>query len=111
MSVSRVPADHLNFLRQRPFIFGCSVSIFSPEEIQALEELGNWLEALATGKIQPLTKEQERFLQVDRDEGEPETLSEKAWVRLKGRREFERENKIPPPPVSAEQYSLGSTGN
>jgi uncharacterized protein YifE (UPF0438 family) len=106
MSVSKIPEDHLSFLRQRPFLFGCSSTIFPLDEIQALEQFGNWLEALATGKIQPLTPEQEHFLCVDRDVAEPETLSERAWVRLKGRREFERENKIPPPPASAEQYGM-----
>jgi len=47
--------------------------------------------------VRPTTAEEQRFLRVDRDEGEPETAIERAWVRLKGRRAFEAE-KAPPPP-------------
>lgn len=91
----KVPDDHLEYLRRRPFAFHCSTEIFPAEEVQVLTEMGNWLEALAGGKIQPVTPEQEHFLQVDREEAEPATVSELAWMRLKGRREFEG-HKIPP---------------
>src|SRR3954471_18720350 len=86
--VLEVPAEHLKYLRMRPFHFGCNTEIFPPEEYQLLEESGNWLQALAEGKIKPATPEQKHFLKVDREEIEPETLSERAWMRLKGRREF-----------------------
>jgi uncharacterized protein YifE (UPF0438 family) len=88
---AKIPADHVRYLRQRPFVLGCSTSVFPPEELQALEEYGNWLTALAAGKIRPTNREQEHFLRVDREEAEPKTLCERAWMRLKGRREFERE--------------------
>jgi uncharacterized protein YifE (UPF0438 family) len=90
----KIPPDHLEYLNQRPFSFRCSTEIFPSEEMQALTEMGNWLEALAAGKIQPLTAEQEHFLKVDHDEAEPATVHEHAWLRLKGRREFE-EQKVP----------------
>lgn len=91
----KVPDDHLEYLRRRPFAFLCSTELFPAEEMQILTEMGNWLEALAGGKIQPVTAEQEHFLKVDREEAEPETVSEQAWLRLKGRREFEG-HKVPP---------------
>jgi uncharacterized protein YifE (UPF0438 family) len=75
----------------RPFAFGCSTAVFPADEIAALAEAGGRLEALAAGEVSPADAEEKHFLKVDRDEAEPETLLERAWVRLKGRREFERE--------------------
>jgi|SRR5262245_16647978 len=103
----KVPPDHLVYLRRRPFAFRCSTSVFPPEELTALEEYGNWLEALASGAIRPVTPEQEHFLKVDRDETEPADVRERAWVRLKGRREYEREQGQPaPPPPPPEDYGI-----
>jgi uncharacterized protein YifE (UPF0438 family) len=92
-------------LQRRPFAFRCSTALFPAEEVQALSEYGNWLEALATGAIQPLTPEHEHFLRVDREEVEPATLLERAWLRLKGRREFEQEQKGDSD-SSAEDYGI-----
>ena len=96
--MSKVPEEHLIHLQRRPFAFRCSTEIFPAEELEALATYGNWLEALAAGAIQPLTAEQEHFLLVDRDEAEPATVCERAWARLKGRREYEQEQQ----PTSAE---------
>jgi uncharacterized protein YifE (UPF0438 family) len=104
--MSKVPPDHLAYLRRRPFAFRCSTAVFPPEELEALAEYGNWLEALASGVIKPVTREQEHFLKVDRDEAEPETVCERAWARLKGRREYEREEQQATPP-EAEQPDYG----
>jgi uncharacterized protein YifE (UPF0438 family) len=81
-------------------------SIFPREEIEALTEFGNWLEALANGVIQPVTPEQEHFLKVHREEAEPITICERAWLRLKGRREFEQEQQTAAPPPAAEDYGM-----
>jgi uncharacterized protein YifE (UPF0438 family) len=89
--MSKVPDDHLVYLRRRPFAFGCSTTIFPPDELQALSEFGNLLEALASATIQPVNAEQEHFLRVDRQETEPTTVCERAWIRLKGRREYEQD--------------------
>ena len=105
---AKVPADHLEYLRRRPFVFRCSTAVFPADELAALEEYGNWLEALASGAIKPATLEQEHFLAVDRDEAEPATVCERAWVRLKGRREYEREEgrQTAPPPPPPEDYGI-----
>jgi uncharacterized protein YifE (UPF0438 family) len=103
---TKVPADHQKYLRKRGFDFGCSTAVFPPEEVQALAQYGHWLTALADGAIRPATKEQEHFLAVDRDEAEPRTVVERAWVRLKGRREFEQEQQTAPPPPPAEDYDM-----
>jgi uncharacterized protein YifE (UPF0438 family) len=103
---AQVPPDHLEHLRRRPFAFGCSTAIFPADELQALAEYGNWLEALASGAIRPVTPEQERFLRVDREEEEPVTLCERAWLRLKGRREYEHGEKIAPPTEPKKDYGM-----
>ena len=106
MTASNLPPDHLACLQRRPFVFGCSTEIFPLEELQALSDYGNWLEALASGRIQPVTAEHRRFLRVDREEVDPETACERAWVRLKGRREFEREQERATPPPPPEDYGI-----
>lgn len=93
-------------LPARPFVFGCSTAIFPPGELRALEKQGNLLEALAAGAIPPATPEQEHFLAVDREEAEPATLAERAWLRLKGRREFERESGTAPPAEPTPDYGM-----
>lgn len=94
------------YLQRRPFDFGCSTEIFPPNELQALSEYCNWLAALAAGAIRPVSDEQEGFLRVDRDEAEPETVCERAWVRLKGRREYEQEQAAAPRPAPPEDYGI-----
>ena len=101
--MAKIPPDHREHLDRRPFRFGCVTHIFPSEEFTALAERGNWMEALAAGTIQPMTAEHKHFLKVDREEAEPATVDERAWIRLKGRREFEREAAPPPPP---EDYGI-----
>ena len=74
--------------------------------MRALSKYGNWMEALALGAIRPVTPEQEHFLAVDREDAEPATVCERAWVRLKGRREFEQEQAMATPPPPPEDYGM-----
>jgi uncharacterized protein YifE (UPF0438 family) len=104
--MSKPPSDHLAYLQRRPFIFGCWTEVFPADELKALVEYGNWLEALAAGRIRPATRGQEHFLKVDREEAEPETVCERAWVRLKGRREFEKDQRVTAPSSPAEDYGI-----
>ena len=104
--MSNIPPDHRDQLERRPFRFGCATHIFPLDELSALSERGHWLEALAAGAIAPATPEHEHFLQVERGEAEPATVDERAWVRLKGRREFEREQNSAPPPSPPEDYGI-----
>src|SRR5580658_700818 len=106
MNMSEVPPDHLEHLRRRPFAFRCSTSIFPADEMAALTEYGNWMEALANGTIQAVTAEQEHFLRVDRDEAEPATVCERAWLRLMGRREYEQEQAAGSPASPPENYGM-----
>jgi len=104
--LSSIPAEHLKYLQRRPFHFNCHTEVFPADELRALEESGNWLEALVNGVIQPVTPDQEHFLQVDRGEAEPETVWERAWLRLKGRREYEAEQEMKPPPRKQDNYGI-----
>jgi uncharacterized protein YifE (UPF0438 family) len=106
MNTSHLPADHLVYLRRRPFVFGCCTEVFPADELEALSQYGNWMEALASGAIQPVTADQEHFLRVDREEAEPTTVSERAWVRLKGRREYESAATNAPPPAPPQDYGI-----
>jgi uncharacterized protein YifE (UPF0438 family) len=104
--MANAPANDREPLEPRPFRFGCSTDIFPLAELSVLRERGQWLEALAAGTIAPATPEDAHFLQVDREELEPATTAERAWVRLKGRREFERERETAPPAPPAEDYGI-----
>src|SRR5207302_1138734 len=106
MNTSEVPPDHLAYLRRRPFAFGCSTAVFPTAELEALSEYGNWLEALEAGAIRPTTPEQEHFLRVACEEADPSTVYERAWVRLKGRREYEHQEKVAPPPAPRQDYGM-----
>lgn len=104
--MSNLSPDHVAYLRQRPFAFRCQTEVFPVEELAALSEYGNWLEALASGAIQPADAEQEHFLRVDREEAEPTNVRERAWLRLKGRREYEQEEKNAVRPAPPEDYGI-----
>lgn len=91
---------------EKPFRFGCETDIFPLEEITALLQRGNWMEALVAGTIQPTTPEHEHFLQVHREEAEPVNVDERAWQRLKGRREFEQEQHSAHPSSTPEDYGI-----
>ena len=106
MNTSNLPPDHLVYFEQRPFKFACVTDIFPVDELHVLSEYGNWLAALAGGIIPPVNEEQQRFLRVDRDEAEPETVCERAWIRLKGRREFEQEQERASPPSPPVDYGI-----
>ena len=106
LNMPNIKPDQPELLKHQPFHFGCSTDIFPLDEIRALRERGHRMEALAAGTITPTTPEEEHFLQVDREEVEPGTVDERAWVRLKGRREFERDQETASPPPTPEDYGI-----
>ncbi len=90
------------------FAFGCDVSVFPANEVNALERYGPRLETLASGLARPANAEEEHFLRVDREETAPTSLVEHAWLRLKGRREYEREQarEASAPSAAPENYGM-----
>ena len=91
---------------KEPFVFGCSLSVFPAEEVAVLTERGAHLEALAAGTIPPATLEEEHFRLVHVGEAEPRTVAERAWMRLIGRREFERDSAAKPPHDPPKNYGM-----
>ena len=53
----------------------------SEEDVRLLEEQGAWLDALATGELQPNGFEQVRFIAVTKEILRPKTEAEWVWVR------------------------------
>jgi uncharacterized protein YifE (UPF0438 family) len=90
----------------RPFRFHCSTEVFPAEEVAVLVESGVLLEALAAGTVTPTTPEQVHFVRVDREEAEPETVAERGWVRLKGRREYEWDDNQKPAAEPRVEYGM-----
>lgn len=77
-------------VNKRGYALGVSgTHVFSLEEREVLHRYGFWLEALADGRIEPITPAQAHFCSVVRGEAKSQTLHERAWMRLVGRREIE----------------------
>jgi uncharacterized protein YifE (UPF0438 family) len=93
-------------LTQDEFAFGCSIEVFPSEEVAALRRYGRRLESLALGQLQPTSAEDEHFLLVNRDDAEPQTVAERAWVRRKARLEIEQAEKQKAPPESPQNYGM-----
>lgn len=92
--------------QDRAFAFQCATGVFPADELAALVAEGARLEALAAGEVIPANAADEHFLKVDRSKAEPSTLLERAWDRLKGRREYEREQAQAPPPDPTPDYGM-----
>jgi len=84
----KIPDDH-KLYRRKEFRPVCSTKIFSLEETSFLKSYGSWLVALASGKIQPYTKEQKHFVQMVNGEEEPNTEQERIWWRYMERCKLE----------------------
>lgn len=85
------PLSHELVARKGYALKVLKTEVFKEGELEVLRRYGFWLEALAERKILPSTPAQEHFCRVVRGEAKPETLYERAWMRLVGRREIEPE--------------------
>lgn len=84
--------EHLRILAQQAkFEVKCSHAIFSVEELEALEQYGHWLQALASGALPPISPAQQRFVEVAQGQRMPVSLHEKAWFKYLGRTKLEAE--------------------
>ncbi len=57
--------------------------LLSDEDVRFLEEQGAWLDALATGELQPNDFEQVRFIAVTKGILRPKMEAERVWVRYR----------------------------
>lgn len=74
------PTEHAALLARRDFVI--PPGDFSDSERDLLAHYGRWLDALASGAIQPATPGQAQFVMVARGQREPETDFERAWVKV-----------------------------
>jgi uncharacterized protein YifE (UPF0438 family) len=74
------PTDHAAYLAKHDFVI--PPGEFTPAEAELLTKYGRWMDALASGAINPTTPSQEQFLRVVRGEFEPTTDFEQAWVKV-----------------------------
>jgi uncharacterized protein YifE (UPF0438 family) len=89
----KVPKEHKTYLAKYDYPLKCSLKLFKPEEIKFLRRYGHWIEALANGKIAPITDQEQRLVEVHKGSIEPKNKNEKLWRRLIERRLWEVEAK------------------
>jgi len=92
--------------RKKSFAFHCSVEVFPPGELAALQKHGHRLEALAAGEIAASSEADRHFLLVEKDEADPKTVAERAWLRLKARRELEQADRQKAPLPAPQNYGM-----
>jgi uncharacterized protein YifE (UPF0438 family) len=85
-----IPEDHLAFLSKTFYGLCFDLSCFTDKEKKLLVRQGQWMEALAEGKIKPYTAAQDHFVRVDRGEEAASTKLEIAWMKLKNQRAAEK---------------------
>lgn len=80
--MTRIPRAHRFYLRKNHFPLSEEVlARVSPREAVLLARDGHWLEALAAGKINPITEAQQRFVMVARGHRVPQSRHEIAWSK------------------------------
>ena len=72
---------------QEQFVLDVDGAVFSAEELDLLVKFGNWLRALESGAIQPISREQNHFLQVVAEKAEPLNTIEAVWLKYKRRKQ------------------------
>ncbi len=68
---------------ERKKVFHADVKLigFSRKEKEQLEKYGAWMQALASGLLQPYTQEQQRFIDVTKEIEAPISAFEALWVK------------------------------
>ena len=74
--------NHLEYLGKPISDINSLRNIFSEEELKIINKYGAWMEALADRKIEPITPEQKRFVDVSVGIAEPKSEYEKIWMKI-----------------------------
>lgn len=77
-----IPIEHQRALANPDYKPGCGSELFDTKEWALIKRYGAWMEALASGKIEPYTEAQRRFLAVADGQLEAQTEFELVWVKL-----------------------------
>lgn len=78
---------HLYFINKK-FSLKCH-NIFNRDEEDILVRYGEWMSALEKGILKPITKAQRHFIEVCKNNMQPETEYEKIWMKYKRRIQWE----------------------
>ncbi|WP_439474489.1 DUF413 domain-containing protein [Algoriphagus formosus] len=85
-------SDHLKYIHDSgEFTIDVSRAIFSKEEIELLQNFGHWYEALTLGYIDPVSIQQEEFIECTKGMRKPVTKHELVWSKYLGRKRLEAE--------------------
>ena len=82
MDQRNVNEDQLKYLGKPISDINSLGNIFSEEELKIINKYGAWMEALADRKIEPITPEQKRFVDVSAGIAEPKSEYEKIWMKI-----------------------------
>jgi len=74
--------DHLRYLGKPISDINSLRKIFSEEELKIINKYGAWMEALVDRKIEPITPEQKRFVDVSIGIAEQKSEYEKIWMKI-----------------------------
>lgn len=80
--------EHRRYLGRR-YELACDADALTAREVSLLERYGLWLEALATGMIEPITNAQKSFVMVHQCKATPRTEFELTWFKYQVQRIFE----------------------
>lgn len=81
--------EHLAMARQREFPFRCDPRLFNDEQHAAIVRWGHWMQALASGRLKPITPAQAAFVTAVNGRNEPTEPYANAWWRYNRRLEIE----------------------
>ena len=100
--------EHKAFIKANPFEFAVSRHGFTEKEVQTIERLGNWFNALARKKIAATTEGQKRFVKEMNRREAPTMEHVTLWKRYL-RREIEEKDvrsvlNAPPPEIEDDPF-------
>lgn len=100
---------HCEFINKKFFIT-CH-NIFTNTEEEILIQYGEWMSALEKGILKPITIAQEHFIDVCKNNIQPETEYERVWMKYKKRMQWEEKygDTSDIPPIIVQRHWQGST--
>ena len=76
-------SKHIIQARKKEYLAGRVIEGFTSEEYKLINSKGYWLDALASGDLEPETEAQANFIEVCKGNRVPESDCEKAWTKYK----------------------------
>jgi Uncharacterized protein conserved in bacteria len=100
---------HINFINKK-FSITCH-NIFTKDEEDILIQYGEWMSALENEILKPITIAQKHFVDVCKNNTQPETKYEKIWIKYKRRMQWEDKygDTSDRPPVILQRHWQGLT--